>query len=64
MQIVCQVLWAALLILMFLSTLHSDSVPRKDAPPAGFKGNVATLILFSIIVALNYGAGSFSLILR
>jgi len=63
-QYICQCLIAIHFVLIFFTFVRSGFHGSKQRPPGGFSGFVGTLITIGCLVALNYGAGSFSLLAK
>lgn len=63
MQLFCQWLIVLFLALNFVLMVRADYLGSSGKKPQGDKGLISTIIVISMIVAMFYGAGAFSLII-
>lgn len=61
-QVICQWLCVLNLLSSFLLLAYRDVNGREAQKPSGFPGIVTTLIAVVLIAAIQWGAGSFSVL--
>lgn len=62
MQMFCQLIILAFIATVYFVAVYNDFHGAESRPPLGFYGFIISCILLAAMIAVAYGAGSFSLL--
>jgi len=63
-QVCCQIVFVVMQVLGFFQMVYFDFNGREAKRPSGFPGFIASCIVIVIGVAMAYGAGMYSTLIR